>query len=153
MHRMIKLAVILPLSGASFAAQSMLETQTFIIREFKSFETDKHSVNDIRFSEDGKVFSFVSGVRWGDEHKVSLSLDGVNVFMAMRSTPSGDHLYDLAAEAKGRSGKLQVNGNPVDVAVRLLEGSPNQRRIERLEKAFDHLKNLLGTEDAKTAFQ
>jgi hypothetical protein len=152
MHKLIKLALILPLCAASVAAQTLPETQAFIIREFKSFETDKYSVKDISFSEGGMIFSFVSGVSFQSDHKVSLSLDSVNVFMARRTTPNGDYLYDLAAEARGKSGKLQVNGNPVFGAVRLLENSSNKTKMQQLEKAFAHLKKLLGTEDSRTVF-
>jgi hypothetical protein len=72
--------------------------------------------------------------------------------MARRVNQSGDYLYDLAAEARGRSGKLQINGNPVFGAVRLLENSSNKAKMQQLEKAFAHLKKLLHTEDSKTVF-
>jgi len=152
MHKSIKMAILLPLFTFCLLAQSKPETENFIIREIKTFESDDFIMKDVSFSEGGSVFNLTTAAPNSSEDRLTFSLDNVNIFMAKRVTVKGHYLYDLVVETRGRGGKVKMNGGEVSGTFPMVKGIANKTRILSLVKAFTHLKKILGTEDSRLPF-
>ena len=148
------------LSGLLFApalclhlgAQTAQETMTYIVQEFKSYETESHLIKDVQFSANGSVFEFKSYIPVTPEVKISIPLAQVHIFVTNKSTDTGLHRYDLVVESKGRKGKFQVNGNNTSGIHFLLKGVSNKKRVQSLQKAFAHLTSLINKDAPKPLF-
>jgi len=142
MKAVLACAALAVLIGTPALAQTKEETMDYIVREVKALETATLVVRDVRFTDDGKTFSYGSLLVGQKERTLSFPVDGVNYFVT-ETAGKGGPSFSLSVEGRGRTPVVSVSGQRGNAPKAIAKNLPNGTKLKSLEKAFKHLAALL----------
>ena len=123
-------------------AQTRDDAVTYIVDEFKSFESREYKYTEVAFSPSGDAFTLRRKHQDNKDYVLTFNLKDVDIYKVTVNHPNGINLHQLMVRPRGPAAGITRDGATFKGAVKMSPATENEPKILALERAFARMTEL-----------